>query len=47
MSVRAQLIQRTRDTFGIYWELVRIIVPVMVIVEILARLGAIRAMSRG
>lgn len=45
MSVRARLIQRNRETLGLYWELVRIIVPVMVIVEILARLGAIRAMS--
>ena len=45
MSVIALLVQRTRETIEIYWELVRIIVPVMVVTELLAQYGVIRAVS--
>ncbi|WP_306028330.1 nucleoside recognition domain-containing protein [Stappia sp. MMSF_3263] len=45
MSVTALLVRRTRETIEIYWELVRIIVPVMVVTELLAQYGVIRAVS--
>ncbi|RVU36178.1 nucleoside recognition protein [Hwanghaeella grinnelliae] len=45
MRFVADLGRGLRDIFGIYWELVRIIVPVAVGTELLSRLGAIEMVS--
>ena len=41
----ATALYKTRDTLGIYWMLVRIIVPITIATEILARLGVIDALA--
>lgn len=38
-------IHKTRDTLQIYWELVRIIVPVTIVTEVMSRTGLIAAAS--
>jgi len=38
-------LQKTRDTFMIYWLLVRIIVPITIATEVLSRLGVIDAVA--
>ena len=45
MAVRAALYRKTLETLEIYWELVRIIVPVTIVTQILQDLGAIRTIS--
>src|SRR5690606_9642255 len=45
MSILELAARKTRDTLRIYWELVRIIVPVTVLTEAMARAGIIEAMS--
>lgn len=45
MTVRAALYRKTIETIGIYWELVRIIVPVTVATQLLQDFGVIRAVS--
>jgi hypothetical protein len=38
-------LHQTRDTLGLYWMLVRVIIPITVATEILARLGVIDAIA--
>ncbi|TIQ92149.1 MAG: nucleoside recognition protein [Mesorhizobium sp.] len=45
MAVQAALCRRTLETLEIYWELVRIIVPVTIVTQILQDIGVIRAIS--
>jgi spore maturation protein SpmB len=45
MSVLGAAIHKTRETLEIYWELVRIIVPVAIVTEVLSRAGLIEAVS--
>ena len=45
MRVVTDLVRGLRDIFGIFWELVRIIVPVAVGTEVLSRLGVIEMVS--
>ncbi|BCH13794.1 nucleoside recognition domain-containing protein [Mesorhizobium sp. L-2-11] len=45
MAVQAALCRRTLETLEIYWELVRIIVPVTIVTQILQDLGVIRTIS--
>jgi spore maturation protein SpmB len=45
MAVYAALSRKTLETLEIYWELVRIIVPVTIVTQILQDLGVIQAIS--
>ncbi|TDW32429.1 nucleoside recognition protein [Rhizobium azibense] len=39
------ILRKTRETLEIYWELVRIMVPITVLTELLARMGVIKAVA--
>jgi hypothetical protein len=45
MTVRSALYRRTGETLEIYWELVRIIVPITLVTQVLVEFGFIRAVS--
>ncbi|WP_370321784.1 nucleoside recognition domain-containing protein [Oricola sp.] len=45
MSFVASVVRETRETIGIYWLLVRIMVPITILAELLSRLGAIEAVA--
>ncbi len=45
MSALEFAVQKTRETLQIYWELVRIIVPVTIVTEVMSRIGLIEAIS--
>jgi spore maturation protein SpmB len=39
------ILRKTRETLGIYWVLVRIMVPITLLTELLARMGVIKAVA--
>ena len=45
MSFLSSALRSTRETIGIYWLLVRIMVPITILAELLSRLGAIEAVA--
>lgn len=45
MSALKFAVRKTQDTLQIYWELVRIIVPVTIVTEVMARTGLIEVVS--
>lgn len=45
MPFFATIRQKTRETLGIYWVLVRITVPIAILTEVLSRMGAIEAVA--
>jgi spore maturation protein SpmB len=45
MTVTALICRKTCETLGIYWELVRIIVPITLLTQALVEFGVIRAVS--
>ncbi|WP_105381772.1 nucleoside recognition domain-containing protein [Neorhizobium alkalisoli] len=45
MSALEFAVKKTRETLQIYWELVRIIVPVTIVTEVMSRIGLIEAIS--
>ncbi len=45
MPFVATIRQKTRETLGIYWVLVRITVPIAILTEVLSRMGAIEAVA--
>jgi hypothetical protein len=45
MSALRFAVRKTRETLQIYWELVRIIVPVTIVTEVMSRTGLIEAAS--
>lgn len=45
MQFLIPFLNKTRETFEIYWVLVRITIPIAILTELLSRMGAIKAVS--
>ncbi|MDF1751044.1 MAG: nucleoside recognition protein, partial [Alphaproteobacteria bacterium] len=47
MSFVTAILHKTKETLQIYWMLARIMVPIMILAELLSRMGVIKAIAPG